>query len=305
MEPELSPTQARILEQLRRGPEPPSWSSDLARQVQDAIEGELAEHTEHLSPEQPLFLSKHQLTSIHACEANQQATSGTFEWSVPTARGTVAHRAIELSIHWRGDANPLELVDEALARLVDDTRGPGSWIAGLREADRAELRGEVGDLVTKFMECFPPIKPEWWPVTEGAIYVELHDKAVTLQGRPDLTLGKPGTKVVIDFKTGRPFGSHRDDLRYYALLETLRHGTPPRLTATLYLDAARVEVETVTEGHVWAAARRATDGVVKLLELERLGRVPTRNGGPTCRWCPLLRECDTGISYLETADEEP
>ena len=305
MDTELSPTQARIVEQLRRGPDAPVWSDGFADRLKEAVEGDLAELAEHFSKDRPLFLSKHALTAIHSCEANHQATTGSFEWSVPTARGTVAHRAIELGIHWRGEANPLELVDEALARLVDETRGPGAWIAGLREAERAELRGEVGDLVTKFTECFPPLKPEWWPVTEGAIYVELLDKGLTMQGRPDLTLGKPGHKVVIDFKTGRPAGTHRDDLRYYALLETLRHGTPPRLTATLYLDAARAEVETVTEGAVWAAARRAVDGVVKLVEIERLGRVPTRHGGPSCRWCPLLADCAEGAAYLASLEEEP
>jgi hypothetical protein len=305
VEPALSPTQARIFDQLRRPPEPVVWPEGLATQLEEAIEEELGELAEHLSKDKPIFLNKHALATIHACEANQQATAGKFEWSVPTARGTVAHRAIELSIHWRGDPSPLELVDEALARLVDDTQGVGAWIAGLREADRAALRGEVGDLVTKFAECFPPLKADWWPVTEGAVYADLLGGAVTLQGRPDLTLGRPGSKVVIDFKTGRPNTNHRDDLRYYALLETLKHRTPPRLTATLYLDAARAQVEDVTEGGLWAAARRAVDGVVKLVELERLGRLPVRHAGPTCRWCPLASDCDEGTNYLASLDEEP
>jgi hypothetical protein len=85
----------------------------------------------------------------------------------------------------------------------------------------------------------------------------------------------------------------------------LRHETPPRLTATLYLDAARVEAESVTEGGIWAAGRRAVDGLVKLVELERAGRTPTRTGGPGCRWCPLFDGCETGAFYIASVDEEP
>jgi len=304
MAEDLTATQQRVLEQLRRGDEPAAFERDLARRITAALEEELAEQADVVTPERSLFVSKHRLAMVHACETHHLATASSFEWSVPTARGTVAHRAIELAIHWRGEPHPLELVDEAMARLADDERGAGPWLAGLREADRARLRGEAGDLVTKFMECFPPLKPAWRPVTEGSIYVDLFGGAVTLQGKPDLTLGRPPEKVIVDFKTGRPATVHRDDLRFYALLETLSRGEPPRLTATLYLDAARVETEAVTEGGLWAAARRVADAVTKLVEIERRGRAPTRTPGAVCRWCPLADDCDEGRAYLTAADED-
>ncbi len=303
MESPLTPTQALIVEQLRRPDiSPPAFEADLADQLTEAIEDELSSLAD-LSPTKNLFISKHPLSTIHACEAHYLATSTSFEWSIPTARGSVAHRAIELSIHWRGEAVPLELVDEAMARMVDETRGPGAWLATLREADRAQLRSEVGDLVTKFMECFPPLKPVWRPVSEGGVYHDLLGGALTLQGKPDLTLGQAPDKVIIDFKTGRPALAHRDDLRFYALVETLARKVPPRLTGTLYLDAARVETEPVSSGGLWAAARRMVDAVTKIVEVERQGRAAARSAGPMCRWCPLMDECDEGRVYLAGLDD--
>ena len=63
---------------------------------------------------------------------------------------------------------------------------------------------------------------------------------VRLSGRPDLTIGQAqgalAGKVIVDFKTGRMHGSHVADLRFYALIDTIRIGTPPRMLATSYLD---------------------------------------------------------------------
>ena len=130
------------------------------------------------------------------------------------------------------------------------TAGAGAFLAGLPEADRAQLRSEATDLVTKFQECFPPLKPGWRPVSESRAHVELLGGAVVLSGKVDLTLGKldPGraNKVIIDLKSGMPVAGHREDLRFYALLETLRLGVPPRMLATYYLDAARAQPEAVT-----------------------------------------------------------
>jgi hypothetical protein len=71
--------------------------------------------------------------------------------------GQVAHRAIQLLLSWRGEANPTDLVDEAMARLADEERGIGTWIAGLSPADEADLRGQSVERLTKFMESFPPL----------------------------------------------------------------------------------------------------------------------------------------------------
>jgi len=141
VESPLTPTQALIVEQLRR-PDiaAPAFEADLADQLTEAIEDELAPLTD-LSPTKNLFISKHPLSTIHACEAHYLATSTSFEWSIPTARGSVAHRAIELSIHWRGEAVPLDLVDEAMAKMVEEIIRSGLTRDEVRRLKTEEKKG--------------------------------------------------------------------------------------------------------------------------------------------------------------------
>jgi hypothetical protein len=303
-----SPAQQQVIDLLGTGGgEPPAFPPGLAAELRERLEEDLAPLVAALPEGEPLWVSKHALATIHGCEAHHVASQGPFSWSVPTVRGAVAHKAIELSIHWRGEPAHLELVDEAVARLLEEERGPGPFLASLVAGDLAQLRGEAGELVAKFLECFPPLKPAWWPVTESRVRAELLEGRVVLGGRVDLTLGNARTgesrKVIIDLKSGSPAVVHRDDLRFYALVETLRLGVPPRRLATYYLDAARAQPEDVTVDLLVAAARRVVEGAHKLMELRQQTRPPAVRAGAACRWCPLLETCETGQSHLAAAQE--
>ena len=226
------------------------------------------------------------------------------------ARGprTVAHKAIELSVHWQGEAAPMDLVDEALARLVDDDRqGIQRFLAGLGPGDRAELRGLAVDLVSSFQECFPALRSAWIPVTESRVRVELCGGAVVLSGKTDLSLGRASgmaaNKVIIDLKSGRPSLTHREDLRFYALLETIKLGVPPRQLASYYLESGRAHPEEVTVALLRSAVRRTIDGVTTMVELGRGDRPPGLQPGPTCRWCSLRTTCVEGLAELARREE--
>src|SRR5262249_20330053 len=153
-------------------------------------------------------------------------------------------------------------------------------------------------LVAAFQECFPPLKPAWIPVTESRVRVELCGGRIVLSGKTDLTLGRaagpPANKVIIDLKAGRPAPSHPDDLRFYALLETIKLGVPPRKLATYYLETGRPHPEEVSQPLLRAAARRTVDGVQKIVELACRERTPAKMPGPACRWCPVRDDCDEG-----------
>ena len=168
----------------------------------------------------------------------------------------------------------------------------GLWLATASSAERAEVRGTAVDRVTKFLECFPPLRRSWWPVLESPLRAELGGGRIVLSGRVDLVLGRTvglvAGKAFVDFKTGSRFPGHVDDLRFYALLETLRLGVPPFRLASYYLDQGDIVSEDVTEAVLEAAAARAADGVVKLVELRLAEREPTRRAGPSCRRCPLV-----------------
>ena len=84
-----------------------NWATNLGALVVFVPQGEV------------LWVSKHLLSSVHGCEGMFLAQDDeAFAWTPQTARGTVAHKAIELSMSWRGDPAASELVDEGLARLI-------------------------------------------------------------------------------------------------------------------------------------------------------------------------------------------
>jgi hypothetical protein len=304
----LNPAQRQVLEALGATPaQRPAFdeglAADLRAELTDAFRPLLAD-----LPDDGLYVAKRALEMVHGCEAHLLAERAErFEWSVPTARGTVVHKAIQLSVTLRTEPTPLELVDEALALLTEGDRSLAGFLQRCSEVERAELRGVAHDLVHKFVEGFPPLKPQWRPVTETSVRVELHDGRVVLTGKPDLTLGTSrggrAGKVIIDLKTGGAKAAHVDDLRFYALLETLRYGVPPRLLASYYLDSGELRREDVSEGLLEAALARTIDGVGRLVALLRSTDEPRRRSGPSCRWCPLAGSCTEGAEWLVARDE--
>lgn len=305
-----NPAQQQVIDLLGRAATaaPVDFPGDVAEQCYAALHAGLGDLAPHFtSASEPTFVSKHDLATIHGCEAQATAPPEPFSWSLATGRGTVVHKAIELSVHWRGEAPPGVLVTEAVARLATSDRGPAAWLGALTDGELAELTGAATDLVAKFLEGFPPLKREWWPVTETKLHVQLFDGALVLSGACDLLLGRPDPstprRVVIDFKTGMPANAHREDARFYALLETLRNGVPPRLVASCYLDVAqvdrdRLQAETVTPALLEAAVARVVDGIRKRVEITRGERIAARLPSGTCRWCPLQATCAEGQAHL-------
>jgi len=300
----LNPAQQSVIDLLGRSADRPIPPAELAEELLAELVEDLADLADAIDPENVVWVSKHALSSIHSCEAQHIANQDAFSWTVASARGIVAHKAIEVLVHYRGEPNPPDLVDEAMSRLVGDEHSDvGRFIGGLPEFDRAELRALAVDRVAAFEETFPPLKARWSPRTESKSRVELFEGRIVLAGKTDLTLGRAGDKVIIDLKTGRTTRAHREDLRFYALLETIKLGVPPRKVASYYLDTARTDPEDVTEGTLRAATRRTVDGVRRIVAVTRLGEEARKRPGPHCRWCPLLSECSEGSSALARADD--
>ena len=290
----------------------PTFDAGLRDELRNLLEERLEPLVSTISSDRfhddVLYLSKYMLAQALGCERKFMAElTEPFQWSIPTARGTVTHKAIELSVHWRGEASPLELVDEAMARLENADKSIADYLERCEETELAELRAEAGAAMTQFLECFPPLKPKWRPTTDSPTRAELHGELIVLSGKPDLTLGQPegivAGKVIIDFKTGRFSPAHREDLRFYALLEALRI-LPPRLLATYYLDQGRFHPEEVTRDLLLSAAERVIDGAHRYVALVSGQRLATVAPGPACRWCPVQFDCDEGTAYLDDAPDE-
>jgi hypothetical protein len=304
-----NPAQEEVLRALGARPhERPAFDPRLKAELRAELEERLGPVAAQVPDGEVLWISKHLLSTVHGCEGLFLAQEAEeFAWTPATARGTVAHKAIELSVNWRGDPAPGDLVDEAIARLIAGTEHIAGYLGGLGEGERAELRSEAVERTTMFLECFPALEARWRPVTESRLRADLCDDRVVLRGKVDLTVGRPdGTragKVLLDLKTGGFAPAHRDDLRFYALVETLRLGVPPRLLATYYLDAARLQEETVSEDLLRSALERVVQGAAAALELRRQDRPPVLRPGPPCRWCARLPDCADGRRWVEDQDD--
>jgi hypothetical protein len=306
--PGRTPAQQDVLDLLRAKERPrPTVDAELRHHLRRTLETGLADLAQGL--DRPLFVSKAALGRIHGCEAHHLAEEAVeFAWTVPAARGSVVHKAIELSVHRRDAPPPLALVDSALDRLADEANGLGDFLLGLDEASRAELRSQANDLVAGFVELWPPLLPAWRPRTESRLRAELCGGLVVLSGRADLTLGTPdgltAGRLIVDLTSGRAHPAHVDDLRLYALLETLRCGVPPFRLAVYSLDAGQATVEDVDEGILEVALRRTIAGTRRLLEL-RLGlRTAEVTPNPACRWCPARDDCDGARQWAAGADDD-
>lgn len=302
----LSPAQLEVVDDLMAWGQPrPSFRPGLRAELRELLETSVADLIRPPGTEGATWVSKQALAQIHACESwyLSESTTGFPGWNVRTARGTVVHKAIELSVAMRAPASPMALVDHAVDSLSnDDSRqSPKPWLDRATPLELAELRSAANDTVSKFLECWPPLQSSWWPRSETGIGVDICDGNITLRAKVDLVLGKAAGQearaLVVDFKTGRPYANHLDDLRFYALVQTLRLGVPPFRVASYYLDTATFRSEDVDDDLLASAARRVVGGVRKILEVQRGTRGASITEGPQCGWCELRADCEGAIRW--------
>ncbi|MCY3925483.1 MAG: PD-(D/E)XK nuclease family protein [bacterium] len=314
-EPQLNAAQQEVLQRLRRpASQRPTFDTELATRLRGELENRLAEVAAAIDPVFPLFVGKRELAGVFGCEAAfLHDEEQLFAWTPPMACGAVAHKAVELGINWRSpDPAPADLVDAALDSLTRGDTGLADWLHRCGDVDRADLRSLAVSRTTAFWEGWPPLSPRWRPTTESRCRVELCGGRIQLNGKYDLTLGTPdgrrAGKVIVDLKGGRRHTHmHREDLRFYALLETLKLGTPPRTVATYYLESAQLDIEEVDENLLQVALRRTVDGIRRYAELHGHLGPPAeaiKRPGPPCRWCPLQNDCAEGQEFLAQADDD-
>ena len=120
-----------------------------------------------------------------------------------------------------------------------------------------------------------------WPV----------DGPILLRAKADIVIGRAAgaesRKVLIDLKSGRIYDRHREDLRFYALVETLAREVPPRMVASFSLEAGEAVVDDVSEGMLRTSLRRTLDAIERMIELH--GRGPAAAAAPSAVLLPLPR----------------
>ena len=294
----LTPAQQRTLEALRRTDDDAlvfdaGFITDLRADATAGIT-ELAARLD----ERTLPVNKFNVAEVLACERHFLRPA-PFAWSPAIACGKVSHRAIELLLNWRGEPTPADLVDEALVRSAEDDGSLGDW---LRELPPGGHRGSPqpgGRARDPVRRVLPPLRRTWHPVTEAQVRWPLGGP-VTLRAKADIVIGRPAgnesRKVLIDLKSGSISHRHREDLRYYTLVETLVREVPPRMVASFSLEAGDAVVEHVTEGLLRSSLRRTLDAVERMIELQVEGRPPRAEPGSGCYRCRAEGATDAGAA---------
>jgi len=303
---ELNPAQEELAAALAHPGGRIEFPPELRASLNADLEHQLAPIAARLGQD-PLYLNKHTIATAAGCEERFLAERAEkFSWSAPKARGTVAHKAIELGANMAGHHEPPVLVDEAIAVLQQE-RGLGEWLQECGDVTRAEIRSASIATVASFQDIWFPLTPRHSATFERRVARRFCDQAIVLTGKMDLTLGSSRTResrmVVIDLKSGRVQPDHRADLRIYALLIALETGVPPRLLASSYLDSAELHTEVVTEDLLWSQVRRVVDAAGRIVTLITEERDPTRQTGTGCWYCPKNQSCDDGQAWMAEADD--
>jgi hypothetical protein len=296
----LTEPQRRTLEQLIGTGDRPTFPADLRQRLADRIEDAVRE----LELREPLWLGKEKVTDHGRCEGKFQASilgeGPGFEHNGRSAAGVLLHRAIEVEVGARDELDPHAVAGRAADRLVDNEARFAEYWRALSRIEQDEVLMDVVRRVTLFRGTFPPLRDlrsDLAPVSELSARAELLGGELTLSGRIDLVLGLPlkaepmrATRLAIDLKTGGAYAEYPEDMRFYALLMTLRFGVPPYRAASLFLDSGEWQAEDVTEEGLFHAADRVVAAVRAAAALSN-GREPTLVPGVYCAWCPRAETC--------------
>jgi hypothetical protein len=296
----LTDPQRRTLDRLIGTEERPIFAADLRQRLTDRIEGAARE----LELRDPLWLGKEALNQLARCEgrfaARLQREDPPFEHSLNTAAGVLVHKAIEVDVGAREGMDPHSIATTAAERLAEREERFAEFWREQTGSEQDDLLMEVVRKVTLFQGSFPPLRElrrEMAPITELPVKAQLLGGELTLSGKIDLVLGVPdrlepnrATRLAVDLKTGGAWPEHAEDMRFYALLMTLRFGVPPYRVASLFLDSGEWQAEEVAEETLFHAADRVVSAARAAGALLG-GREPSLTPGSWCAWCPRAFVC--------------
>jgi RecB family exonuclease len=286
---------------LALGQPRPAYRPELGAELRQRLEDGLAPVVARLAGEDTLTISKHDLATVFDCE-RRFLVDDDFVPSVATVRGTVTHRALARLVLEGRSATPMDAADAAVDAMAQRNDWYSDFLRELPPDERAELVADVGNLLTAFVADWPPVQRAWQPRLEFSLRVALCGGRVRLVGRPDMALGRPiggaARVVLVDFKTGWVRAEHREDLRFYALLETLVRGAPPFRCATYYPEMGDHSWEDVTEDVLATAVRRVVDGADRIEALRARRRTAVESPGSACTFCGDRFGCEPGQAHL-------
>ena len=296
-----TPAQARLRDELLGWDEErPRVDPDLADRLRAELEDGVARVLDADPVDQRLWVSKSALDRL-VCDGwfvERQETG--FEPSSAMVAGVLAHRAIEMDQATQRTRDPRALVERAWRELATDTGKLADHANGLDDLDADLLRDDVLQLLTDHRDTWPLLPTAAHVRTEQRVRVDLAGGRVVLSGAPDMTIGgvrdEHARMLLVDLKTGlrRP-ASERQELRFYALLLTLKYGQPPFRWATYYVAEGAWDAEDLHEDLLWTAVRRTVDGVAQAARIAAGGDLRL-HPGDQCRFCTRRDGCPAYLS---------
>ncbi len=311
-----TPAQARVRDELLAWEDDrPRIDPDLALELRAALEdGARAVFQRYGLDDQgndgdrygdTVWVSKSRLDRLVCDGLYRAALEEPFTYNTTIAIGTLAHRAIELDHAARRAQPPEAIVERAWHEAVTQ---PGDALAlfanGLDEIDAAALRQEVEQLLVEHRDVWPPLPSQLHVRAEQSVRVELLGGRVVLMGTPDLLVGRVrddrARMLLVDLKTGlrRP-EVERQELRFYALLLTLKYGQPPFRWAVHYVAEGAWDAEDFRPELLDTAVRRTLDSIDQAVRLRDEDAEERLRVGRWCRFCPRRDGCP---AYLSQGD---
>jgi hypothetical protein len=144
------------------------------------------------------------------------------------------------------------------------------FVRALEGRELVEFRDELETQTAILVSKWPRLSLTWLPRTQDRIAVPLAGGGGLLVGIIDLVIGVPSAGRasigLVEVKSGRARPEDREDLRYYALLETLRSGAPPFRVATFYTRTGQIDAEDVDDDLLAASVQRVIAAIAKMAE---------------------------------------
>jgi hypothetical protein len=208
------------------------------------------------------------ITKAILTEAGPEARSGGAELSTNLVRGVLVDALFRQLVTIGRIGDPLA---DALAAVAadDGQRAVLDYVRSLPEPAAAQLAEDVRAQAGGLRTWWPPLAPSWLPRTADRVSLPVAGGRVLLAGVFDLVIGRPCAGVasvcLVELKSGAPRLTDRDELWFYALLETLRSGAPPFRAATCYSRTGGIDAFDVSDEGLAATVNRIIEAAGRRL----------------------------------------
>jgi len=297
-----------VLEVLRGDPTSrPAPDPALVAAARSHLEAAAAAWAEAVPAGVVVRVTKDAVASVRRCEARHVAElAGRQDGNGQVVPAMVRGRLVDAlfrqvaTIGWVSD----DPVADALAGCAAEGEPEDGSLGALAELEQLQVRAEVTAASGALVAAWPPLPAGAGLRTQERVLVPLAGGRVVLSGRPDLTIGRPTRRragvLVVEAKSGRFRPAHLEELRFYALLETLRWGVAPFRAVVWSLGDGRLEAIDVDANLVWSETLRVADAITRLTRLAA-EEAPRPSANPLCPSCPLLAGCPDGTRQVALA----